>query len=336
MNKSTLVNSWLTVIPVCFAIGCVGEIVGPGAGGGDDDEDSGVVIGGPDAGTVTPNVDGGVDPGSPDAAPTEDRKVAPGISIREISVYQSVKIPVVTSGSAVGSRNAPVVEGADAMVAVFFDVDAGWQSRSIVGELVIANGAEQAVYPVTRTVSSSSTTTASTAFQFEVDGADITAASRYSVTLYESSVGASYPGSTAGSRFPATGTAELGAQSPNGPFRLVLVPFQYNADGSQRLPPTSGAALQEYKERFLAMYPIEAVEVTVHSPVSYSSTIGATSGWENWLDALTDLRDQDNAPSNTLRGSLRGQRRAGRSSRLATMVRGASQRTCLSRSTTTL
>ncbi len=299
MNKSSRVGSWLTVLPVCFAIGCVGEIVGPSASGGDDDDD--VVVEGPDGGTVTPTADGGTTPGQPDAAPQppDDRMQAAGISIRDISVYQSVAIPIVSGGNAVGGRNAPVVEGADAMIAVFVDVDSGWQSRSIVGELAIDTGSSQEVYPVTRTVSNSSSSTVSTAFQFEVDGADITTSARYSVTLYETSTDAGYPGSIAGSRFPATGDASLGAESPNGPFHLVLVPFQYDADGSHRVPPTSGAALQEYRDRFLAMYPIAEVEVTVHSPVAYSSTIGASSGWENWLDKLTSVREQDNPPSNS-------------------------------------
>jgi hypothetical protein len=283
------IGHYLTALCLLPWLACVGEIVGTGAS--------------PDAGDLAPT-DGGGDhqpdaqqAGTPDAASSE-RAFAAGIGLREISLYQSVEIPLVSAGAAVGQRNAPVVEGAEALIAAFVDVAAGWQARDIVGELTIENGNQTEVYTHTRNVLNDSTTNVASAFRFEVAGADITTATRFAVTLYEAAPG-EHAGSTSGARFPATGTSALGAQSPHGPFHLVLVPFQYDADGSHRLPPVTGSALQEYRDRFLAMYPVGEVEVTVRSAVAYGSTIGATSGWENWLDRLTEIREQDNPPDNT-------------------------------------
>jgi hypothetical protein len=48
------------------------------------------------------------------------------------------------------------------------------------------------------------------------------------------------------------------------------------------------------------MYPIADIELTVHAPVGWSSQIqSGGGGWSNLLNAIADLRDNDNAPFDT-------------------------------------
>ena len=48
---------------------------------------------------------------------------------------------------------------------------------------------------------------------------------------------------------------------------------------------------------FYAMYPITEVEIKVRSPFVWNNTLSSNgNGWENMLNAIADLRNQDNAP----------------------------------------
>jgi hypothetical protein len=273
-----------------WLLACTGTIVDPGAGGGGGGDDDDDIVAPPDA-----------TPPAPDAAPVI-LPHATGIRIRDVALYQAVKVPLVDDGTALSDRNAPIVEGAGAMIGVFVDLDADWQAREVVGELAIevAPG-DVRVYTVPRTIAAASESDPfESGFAFVVDGADITAHARVAVTLREATESASYPGSSDGARFPAAETdmLDLDAVSSNGPLELVLVPFQYNADGSGRMPPVDDEAVERYRKLFLAMYPVAEVNVTVREPVPYNSSIGSGSGWSSWLDRLTAIRDNDDPPPN--------------------------------------
>lgn len=282
----------LATASMLMLLGCTGTIVGPA--GGDDDTSA-------DGGTVTPNTDAG--PGDPDAAPAT-LPFAGGIHVSDVSVYQAIEIELVNDRTIVADadRGSHVVAGQQGMVAVFVTVDAGWQAREVTGELDIevAPG-DVRRYTTTQTISGDSgTDPTTTGLVFKVDGADFTIDARYAVAVKESSLDASYPGSTDEARYPA----ELGAlqdmevRDP-GPLNIVLVPFQYNNDGSGRMPPLDATAMQYYQDLFTSIYPTGQVNVTVRDAVQYSSYIGTSSGWSSWLDTLTSIRDNDNPPANT-------------------------------------
>jgi len=286
---------WATaVFLTLFGTSCTGTISGPVEGTA---LDGGQPPSGADAGVAHADA---ATPQPPDAQPTPPA-LATGIQIRDIAVYQGVEIPIASDGASISSRNAPIVEGADAMIGVYVDLTGEWQAREVVARLAIDAGfGEESTYEDTRVISApSGTDPTATSFSFQVSGADITTAATYSVGIYETSTDADYPGVADGARFPSTGSTDLGAQSTNGAFNLVLVPFRYDADGSGRLPPLDESALDVYREKFLSMYPIAQVNLSVREPVSYTSTIGATTGWSNWLDALTSVREQDAPPANT-------------------------------------
>jgi hypothetical protein len=51
------------------------------------------------------------------------------------------------------------------------------------------------------------------------------------------------------------------------------VPFRYDADGSQRLPDTSQAQLERYRDAIYGIFPVSSVEITVHDVVPLSTPL---------------------------------------------------------------
>lgn len=266
--------------------GCVGDILDPGAG--DDDDGVSLPV---DAGPEGPN-DRDAAATDRDAAP-EPSALASGIHIREVTLYQGVGIALVDGGDPVESRNGPIVAGADAMFAIGYDVDPGFTPRAIEARVILDGGAPHVDL---LDVSSSSPEGPSGVFQIRVPGAAIAAGARFRVELAE--YGDPVPGVTDGARYPASGSAELGVESSNGPLELVLVPFRYNADGSGRLPPLDADAIAGYRHAFTAMYPVPDVDVTVRAPVDLGYSISSGNSWSRWLDDLVSVRQADGPASN--------------------------------------
>lgn len=233
-------------------------------------------------------------PPPPDAAPPVS-ELAAGIDIGEVAVYQGIKVAVARDGSPVSQRAGPVVAGADSMFGVFVEPAGGFQSRQIRAVVTI-DGVE---FTETRTITGATGSDPNqNGFTIDVPGAALSVTSEFSVELREVG-GATYPGSTAGARYPAgTGDAPLSADSANGALELVIVPFAYNADGSGRLPPLDAATVAEYERLFEAMFPVAEVNITVRQAVPYNSRISAQTGWQAWLDRLTQIRAQDGVAGN--------------------------------------
>jgi len=238
--------------------------------------------------------DPGDDPDDPPPPPPPPpaNGLAAGASIRDVVVYQTVAISVVSRGQLVptSQRNATVIAGADAIIGIGVDVEAGFTARQV--EAVITMGGQE--FTETLNLSRSTGSLPSDGYTIQVDGSAFTAGGQFAVELREVSDTA-YPGSTDGAELEAQ---PLGIESSNGPLQLVLVPFRYNADGSGRLPPIDAATVEAYREDFLAMFPVAEVNVTVRDPVNYNSVINGSAGWNDWLDALTDLRRADGVASN--------------------------------------
>ena len=273
-------------------LGCTGTIGGP-SGAGDDD--------GTDAGAVTSSTDAA--PNDPDAAPAE-LPLAGAIHISDVSVYQAVEVEILVDRTPVAdaARGTHVIDGQTAMIGVFVTVDAAWQTRQVVGELDIevAPG-DVRRFTTTQTISGNSgPNPIASGLAFTVDGTAVAVGARYSVAIKELTGQASYPGTTEDARYPAAAGALQDMEvRDSGPLNLVLVPFEYNADGSGRLPPLDDVALGYYRDLFGSMYPTGQVNLTVRAAVPYSSSIGSGSGWNGWLDTLTSIRDNDNPVPNT-------------------------------------
>lgn len=242
------------------------------------------------------------DPGAA-AEPTSAPRLANGITVDRLAIFQGVRVGLVEDGAWVSARNAPVVAGRDAVVRVYVtprDDDA----RTLTAELTLAPraGGEDApvVLRATRSVAGPSSDGArGSAFDFEVPARAITTDVTLSVRVTEEApVGTPEPaeGAPHAARFPRDGArAELGAERA-GKLRVVLVPIHYDADGSGRLPDVGPAQLRLYEDVLRARYPLSDLSVTTRAPARWPSAIqGSGAGFSTILRAVTQLRRTDGA-----------------------------------------
>jgi hypothetical protein len=312
---------WLGVVPVTIGLGALGACAGPrtdglasddapgtrastggpatgrgGAGGaapsaGSGGGAGGAETGGPAAGGGPQAGTGGAGQGS--SAPA-DAPLAAGLTITGIELTQAVAIPLMKDGQAAGTLNAPIVVGRSGLVRVYVQPAADWQPRDVRARLVLSGAGPEVRLETTGHVTSASTgDDLGSTLDIAVPPGVLATGLGYSVSLHEAP-GGSGPGTQAGARFPAQGTVPLGARDAHGPFELVLVPFSYQADGSNRLPDTSAAQLDTYLRRFRSTYPVADVHIDVHAALPFSSQFSAQGqGWSDLLDATCAARQSD-------------------------------------------
>lgn len=269
-------------IVACSADGSLTTAAQSGANGTSADEDG-----------TEPSTPGSAS-SDPSAAETPAGPLVTGLAITDVAFFQAVKVPVVTNGEWVRSRNAPVVAGRPAVVRVYVKPQAGWAGKKVTAELRLSDGAKK--YPAvtdTKTITKASTDADMTStFNLEVPGDSLTRGVSIQVAL--TAPDGARPSGPSDARFPHDGTTKpLGAEGA-GKLKIVVVPVKYMADGSGRTPDVGAPQLALYKQAMMARYPASDVEVTARAPWSYASSIsGSGSGFSQVLDAVTQLRRQD-------------------------------------------
>lgn len=207
---------------------------------------------------------------------------APGIQVTQVAVYQGVKRVL---WPATESTQVPLVAGRDTLLRVFYQTDAAYDGSPLVAKLALADGQDDLqlpLQPAPASVEGDLTTTVN----FVIPGARVGATLDYSVVLGSLSSATENPAARSAGTLVVEGKANT--------FRVMLVPFAYDADGSGRLPDTSEAAVASYRERLLGMYPVSNVEVSLHAPVSWASAIAANgNGWQQVGLHLYNLRQQE-------------------------------------------
>lgn len=245
---------------------------------------------------------------APAAASEDDAPVpvssslAVGVRITEIAAYQPVKVPLVQNGETVLERNAPVIEGRQALIRVFVETLPGYSAQDISAELRIlsAEGAGYEQIETQRISRNSEDGEFDSTFNFDVPAEGMTADARYSVKLLQADgVAGSGAEADEDARFPRTPAevAELGTRSTGGPLRVMLIPYRFGSDGSNRMPDISDEQIDLYRRSLMARYPVAEIELEIHDPVTYLGNLAPTRGWEGFLDAHCALRaDEDPDP----------------------------------------
>lgn len=292
--------------------GCTGVI-----GDGGDVEPSGIADPEPprtvlDAGVAAePGLDGG-QAAMPDAGSTPDASVPPvscnpmtapplparSLRIGDVSINQGVSIPVVDDATPVNGRQAPVVADRDGVLRVFVEPQTDWQTRDVVARLTLSGTTRDVRMRVTGR--SSATSLAST-LNFALAPGELAENASFSVELLEVDPCGTYAGVVNGSRYPASNSQSLDAETAPGPFRIVLVPVRYQADGSNRTPTIDGATIERFTERMYGMFPLTDFEVAIRqAPLDFDRTLGANGeGWSDLLNECLSLRANDSAESDS-------------------------------------
>ena len=212
-------------------------------------------------------------------------ELATGLTLQQIAVYQSVKIPVMTDGAEVAapSRNASVVQRRETALRAFVTVGSDWVARELSARFVLTpEGGTAAVYYQRKTISQSSVDAdPATTFQVHVPPTGILGPLRYSVEVVECTP----PSAAAGqARFPAAGDIDLGARATGG-LEVRIIPIETNG----LLPDTSDAALGGYADYLAALYPITDISFSVGTTLSAALPLD----WNGLLDQIRALRASD-------------------------------------------
>ena len=222
-----------------------------------------------------------------------------GLRVTQVFAYQGLRAMLVKDGRPV-EPEVPLIQGRPTMLRVFLTPDAGWDGREVIVRLSLnANGTALPPIDVHRTLTVASTEPdlASTA-NFDLTSDQVTADLTWSVSLHEVTPGLQ-PAVAEGAVYPTEGAAALGAKDTGVGEKIVVIPIQYNADGSGRLPDTSPAQLERLRARMMALYPVKKVDITVVAPLPWSQAVKANgSGWSSLLQAVIDQRQKDGVPSN--------------------------------------
>ena len=245
---------------------------------------------------------------------------AEGVRVTEVALYQGTRVSLLLGGEA-PTRAMPVVAGRDALVRAYVAPDAARIGTSVRGELyLVREGKTQRVFEETLLLAGPSREdTPATTLNFDVPGAELTPETRFLVRLVDAAAPAR-PGATkTAAQAPPSGVPEpLRAERGAEKLRVVIVPVQYGADGSNRLPDTSASIVDAIRKRLLEFYPVPEVVVTVREPVPFSVPISGTGpGWDEVLMTVTRARLTDRvapdvyyygafAPAATLTGFCTG------------------------------
>jgi hypothetical protein len=291
-------TSICVVIGTLVVAGCGTDPNGSlGAGHGGTDDTMG------DGGTVGLNDDGGsttMDGGSATKPQTPPTHLLSGLSLDEVAIFQAVKISVVKAGVKATSTT-PIVAGRDGLVRLYVKPASGWTSKSVTAvlSLTAADGTAFPQVTSTKTIGAASTDAApDSTFNFMVPGSSLPVGVKFAVALTDPSATETPAGASSTARFPADGSlAILGTKNSGAQLKVKIVPVQYQADGSNRLPVVGAAQVEAYRLAMLAIYPTAKVEMTVRAPFAWASRISASgSGFGGILQAMVDLRQTDNAP----------------------------------------
>jgi len=263
--------------------GSAGDVSTTGGVGG--------AVGGSGGGTAGDAPMGGTEAGT--MGPTS--ATASNIRISELAIYQAVKVSLSNAGEPVIERNAPVIIGKEAFLRVSVETLAGFTPRMIEAELTLesAEGPVESQTVAKMVSGSSSDGELDSTINFDIPGEHVTSDLKYSVALREAMPGMAGTVDPA-ARFPvAEGELiELGARNA-GPFRVMIVPYRYQGDGSGRLPAMDDEQLDLFRRYLHSYYPASEIELTVREPVDYNQQVGPNTGWEQWLDFHCNVRTDD-------------------------------------------
>lgn len=218
--------------------------------------------------------------------------LADGVTLSKIEVFQGLLRPFMTDGELDDSA-IPLVEGRDALVRLYVDLDEGLDERELLVRFTFDQGEDEEP----------------TVFETEVTADDTPG----TFEAIDSTVNVTIPGDqlvgeavrvellmptplttglNGGAAFPAPGEEPAALDlHGSGVLKVVAIPVQYNADGSGRLPDTSEAQMARFRDLLLAQYPATDVEVRVDAPHPIDFPVSGGQGLSMLLDEIQALRD---------------------------------------------
>lgn len=222
--------------------------------------------------------------------------LADGITITKIDTYQSVRIPLMQDGSAIGAE-LPLIAGRDTLFRAYVTLAQDRQTQ--IKAQLIEQGSDLPLAERELTLTkSSSEDDRSSVIELMAPGDRIQPTTTLQLRLLSASAQGQPAQATTPNpaRWPQDGSyIAPGFTDAGGELTVLIVPFRYNTDGSGRLPDTSPEQLARIHALLSSLYPATRVNLTVREPVDWDSS----TDWGDFNVELRALRQQDNAPGST-------------------------------------
>ncbi len=211
-------------------------------------------------------------------------------ALTRVELNQSVPKPLFDKGQPVTST-VPALADRPGLLRIFYDAQ-GDVSQKL--EITVAIGSQTVTQMRQAKAGNSLAADLTTTLNVDLLGVHLPAGEQ------PFSVDVKIAGSDATlARFPATGTTPLKLEK-TGTMDLVLLLFQYDADGSGRTPNLDAAARMKIGAAQQALFPVAAVNVSVAGPIPWAQTVSATGqGWSGLMTEVQQARSAAAVPDNT-------------------------------------
>jgi hypothetical protein len=263
--------------------------------GGSKHEPAGAAAGVHEGGTdPTAGVDGSGGSNECDPRTGVDPASAPlvrGLELRQVAVFQGVKVPIMELGYELASRKVNLVTGRPALLRAYVQPMDAWQPRVVTARLTL----DDVQYEQSSLISGASTDAqlAST-FNFEIAADLITEDTSYSVELLEAESCLALAGDDASARFPEESEAPFGAL-PGATLEVRIVPVEFDTGSITLAPDTSVEQLERLRTQLLRLFPISGIDISVREPLT---AVGTTM--VEVLDQVAALREQEGPAPNVV------------------------------------
>jgi hypothetical protein len=242
--------------------------------------------------------------GSTPTAPSDPsaltKPLAQNVTISEIAMLQTLKVPVMQDGTVATRGDIPLIALRDSILRVYVTPGNGFTPHELTASARIVTtsptGNVAELFSTTAMVSGASVENdLTTTLNIPIPGINIEMGSSITVALNDKT-GDPATIATSAARWPADGSqSDLAVAEGGDHLKVMIVPVQYQADGSNRLPDTSQAQMSAYANHFYQLYPTAEVDMSIHDPWPYNGVITGddVTGFEGVLTALGQLRSMD-------------------------------------------
>lgn len=221
---------------------------------------------------------------------------ARGVDITGVYVYQAVEVALMEDGEAVEDPTALVADR-PGLVRVAVAPHDDFAPRELVARVYLYEGDDvfAAFQHPLDLDQASDLDHLGTTFDVPLPAGVLRDGQTLAVELVEADADAG-SGDAGRSRWPDEGGRALDVVT-TGPLEILLVPIEYGADGSDRLPPVDEAQVSQYRASMFAIYPVTEVRIEVgevhHTDVNVSASGG---GWSSLLSEISELRQPRSVP----------------------------------------
>jgi hypothetical protein len=211
------------------------------------------------------------------------------IAIKRVSIQQGVDLTVMRDGQAITPPYAAPIAGRTGVVHVEFEALFSG-THEVTALLELDNAGAATTREVARKAYRSNLVQS---VDFDLTAADLTEATAFRVRFINTEGGATGEGAPAAYPPETSPAASLKVQK-SGALRIKLIPVRYDYDGTGRLADSGPEHVAELQKRFLDLFPVSSVVITVGDPLPWSKVLSPTGeGHDDLLDAIVALRAQE-------------------------------------------